>query len=204
MQMQTPPRTSLRATLTAPIPARLRAAAGALALLLGAGCVDRTATGPELLPPPDAPGRSAVLACRANVRAGTVECASPAPGAGGGSAVILGGQGINVRLRSTNPSYDGVDTFRIDVTVENLTGQALGTTDGVTPAPEGVRVFFAHGPASATGEVTVANATGEAAFMAAAQKYFQYDGLLAPGDTTAPLEWRFSMPPTVESFELGV
>lgn len=204
MQTQTPPPVPPGAPPAAPIPARLRAAAGALALLLGAGCVDRTATGPELLPPPDAPGRTAVLACRANVRTGTVECASPAPGPGGGSAVILGGQGLNVRLRSSNPSYDGADTFRVDVTVENLTGQALGTTDGATPAPDGVRVFFASGPVSATGEVAVANATGQAAFMAAAQKYFQYDGLLAPGDTTAPLEWRFSMPPTVESFEFGV
>lgn len=202
MQNATPPHSPARA-LAAHIPARLRAAAGALALTLTAACVDRTATGPELRPPPEVPGAVGALSCHADVRAGTVQC-TPASGAGGGSAVILGGQGVNVRLRSTGMSYDGASIFRMDVTVENLTGQALATTDGTTPAPEGVRVFFASGPTSATGTVEVANATGEAFFTASGQKYFQYEGLLAPGDTTAPLEWRFSVPPTVESFQFGV
>ncbi|HYR07044.1 MAG TPA: Ig-like domain-containing protein, partial [Longimicrobium sp.] len=124
--------------------------------------------------------------------------------AGGASAVILGGQGVNVRLRSTGMSYDGTSTFRMDVTVENLTGQVLGSVDGVTPHPDGVRVFFASGPTSATGTVEVANATGEGFFTAAGQKYFQYGGILAPGDTTPPLEWRFTLPPTVMSFQFAV
>ncbi|HEX2078506.1 MAG TPA: Ig-like domain-containing protein [Longimicrobium sp.] len=184
---------------------RLPALAGALALCLAAACVDRTATGPELLPPPDGDGSSAALACRADVRQGTLQCASPAPaGAGGGSATILGGQGINVRLRSSGPSYDGADTFRVNVTVENLTGQTLGTADGATPAPEGVRVFFSGGPISSSGAVEVINATGEAFFTAAGQKYFQYEGLLAPGDTSEALEWRFSVPPTVAAFQFWV
>ncbi|HEX2206192.1 MAG TPA: Ig-like domain-containing protein, partial [Longimicrobium sp.] len=179
------------------------AAVAALSLCLAAACTDRTPTGPELRPPPDAAGAVAALECRADVRAGTVQCAAPA-GGGGGSAVVLGGQGVNVRLRSTGLSYDGTSTFRMDVTVENLTGQVMGTVDGVSPHPDGVRVFFATGPASATGTVEVANATGEAFFTASGQKYFQYDGILAPGDTTAPLEWRFSVPPTVTTFQFGV
>jgi hypothetical protein len=203
MSKRTPPATAADATCATRTPLRLRTAAGALALVLAAACVDRTATEPELRPPPDASGPAASLTCRADVRAGTLECAPPT-GAGGASAVILGGQGTNVRLRSTGMSYDGTSTFRMDVTVENLTGQVLGTADGATPAPEGVRVFFASGPASATGAVEVANATGEAFFTAAGQKYFQYDGLLPPGDTTPPLEWRFSVPPSVESFQFSV
>jgi hypothetical protein len=203
MSKRTPPATAAGATFAARTPLRLRTVAGALALFLAAACVDRTATEPELRPPPDASGPAASLTCRADVRAGTLECAPPT-GAGGASAVILGGQGTNVRLRSTGMSYDGVGTFRMDVTVENLTGQVLGTADGTTPAPEGVRVFFASGPASATGAVEVANATGEAFFTAAGQKYFQYNGPLMPADTTPPLEWRFSVPPAVESFQFSV
>ncbi|WP_420125812.1 Ig-like domain-containing protein [Longimicrobium sp.] len=200
MQTGTSHRTAARAAhpLT-----RLRAAAGALALSLAAACVDDVATGPQLAPPPDASGPAAALVCHADVRAGTLECAPPA-GAGGASAVILAGQGIDVRLRSSNLSYDGVDTFRVDVTVENLTRQALGTHDAHSPYYQGIRVFFANGPTSATGAVEVANATGEAFFTAAGQKYFQYPGLLAPGDTTTPMQWRFSVPPTVSSFQFGV
>jgi Bacterial Ig-like domain (group 2) len=182
----------------------LRTAAGALALVLAAACTD-AATAPELRPPPDGAGPSAALSCRMDVRSGSLECASPAPtGTGGGSAAILGGQGINVRLRSSDPSYDGLDTFRVNVTVENLTGQVLGTVDGTTPAPDGVRVFFSGGPISANGAVEVINATGEAFFTAAGQKYFQYEGPLAPGDTSEALEWRFSVPPTVSSFQFWV
>lgn len=191
MRTSPPPRTSIC----------MRAAMNALALCLAAACADRTATGPELLPPPEAPGGTASLACRADVRRGTLECG---PAAGGGSAAILGGQGINVRLRSSGNAYDGADTFRMNVTVENLTGQALGTADGATPTAEGVRVFFLEGPTSATGAVQVANPSGQAMFTGPDQPYFQYDGLLAPGDTTDPMEWRFNVAPTVESFQFKV
>ena len=180
---------------------RFRAAAGALALLLAAACTDRMPVGADLRPRAGAEP-AAALACRADVRAGTVECAPPAPSTPG-SAAILGGQGLNVRLRSSGLAYDG-SILRIDVTVENLMGQALGTRDDRTPTTEGVRVFFTDGPTSATGAVEVDNPTGETFFTAAGQKYFQYDGMLAMGDTTAPREWRFAMGPEVQSFQFTV
>ncbi|HEX6041352.1 MAG TPA: Ig-like domain-containing protein [Longimicrobium sp.] len=191
--------TPLRAARRGPF--RARASAGALALLLAAACTDHIPTEAGS-PAPAGTGPAAALACRADLRAGTLECAPPPPGAPG-PAAILGGQGLNVRLRSSGLAYDGA-TLRIDVTVENLTGQALGTTDGLTPTAEGVRVFFANGPTSATGPVAVANPAGEAFFTASAQPYFQYDGLLAPGDTTAPAEWRFAVEPEVQSFQFTV
>ncbi|HEX6371953.1 MAG TPA: Ig-like domain-containing protein [Longimicrobium sp.] len=203
MLTETPPRSATRAIRGAHTPARLRAAAGALALWLTAACVDRTATGPELRPPTDAPGAVGALDCRVDVRAGTLECA-PSAGAGGASAVILGGQGVNVRLRSTGMALDGPGTFRMDVTVENLIAQLLGTTDGVTPAAAGVRVFFLNGPTSSTGAVEVANPTGHAMFTAANQPYFQYQGLLAPGGTSEAMEWRFTVAPTVVTFQFQV
>jgi hypothetical protein len=184
---------------------RRRAAVGALALCLAAAaCADRTATGPELRLPPDPTGTATTaLDCRVDVRAGTLQCVPPAA-AGGASAVIVGGQGTNVRLRSTGVASDGAGTFRMDVTVENLIAQLLGTTDGVTPAAEGVRVFFLNGPTSSTGAVEVANPTGRAMFTAANQPYFQYQGLLAPGDTSKAVEWRFTVAPTVVTFQFQV
>lgn len=174
----------------------------AAALLSATACADRN---PAALPddPRQPPPAAAVLACSADMRAGTVQCVPQGASTPSGvSALILGGQGTNVRLRSSGTSYDGTSVFRTDVSVENLAAQALGTVDGVTPSPEGVRVFFESGPnvTGGTGTVSVANADGQAAFTRAEQPYFRYAGILAPGDTTPAREWRFTVPSTVTSF----
>jgi hypothetical protein len=188
-------------------PSRLLLLAGFAAA--AAACTDRNPAGlrespSETVPPPV----HAALQCRIDVRAEMLACAPPAPEtAPGVSPLIIGGQGTNVRLASSGTSYDSAtSTFRTNVTVENLMAQALGTTDGAFPAPGGVRVFFHSAPAATggTGEVAVANADGEEMFTAAAQKYFRYAGLLAPGDTTVPREWRFSVPSTVTHFSFTV
>jgi Bacterial Ig-like domain (group 2) len=182
------------------------AALGVVLLALGA-CTDRNPAGAGTAPAPEPPAAMAMLTCTASVTDGTLACGPQtrvtAPGV---SAAIIGGQDQHVRLASTGASYDGTSTFRIDVTLENLTNQALGTTDGTTPAPEGVRVFISSGPVATggTGPVEVANADGEAFFTAAAQKYFQYDGILPTSDTTAAREWRFTVPPSVSTFTFGV
>jgi hypothetical protein len=185
-----------------------RLAAAFCAALALAACADRnpTATPPVAAPVP-APALS-TLRCAVDVRAGTLDCrpAQPAP-AQGVRGVILGGQGLNVRLASSGTSYDaGTGIVRSDVTVQNLTAQMLGTTDGYLPAPEGVRVFLASGPdvTSGAGTVTVANADGTGLFTSAGQSYFRYAGILGPGDTTAPKEWRFALPPTVTAFTFTV
>lgn len=175
-------------------------------LALAAACTDHNpATAPDLTQPELPPSTVAAMTCTVAVRAGTLAC--DAPGAGpGASAAVLGGQGSNVRLAASGNSYDGADTFRINVTLQNLTAQALGTSDGTTPAASGVRVFFFDGPTATggNGPVAVANEDGEDLFTAAGQKYFQYDGILAPGDTSAPKEWRFTLPNTVTSFAFKV
>ena len=177
------------------------------AVLLGvAACGDRNpAALPDAVPPP--PSAVAALRCEADVRAGTLACRPEgARTPAGASAVILGAQGVNVRLSSSGTSYDGTSILRSDVRVENLIPQALGTADGSIPAPEGVRVFFHDGPRATggSGSVTVDNPDGVGSFTASGQPYFQYDGILAPGDTTAPKEWRFGVPNTVSTFSFVV
>jgi hypothetical protein len=173
-------------------------------LLLAAACADHPT--PTAAPSPLPGADAALLECRADVRAATMSCAAAEPALPGGvSAAVLGGQGVNVRLRNTGVAYEN-GVFRTDVTVENLVAQALGTADGVTPSPDGVRVFFSVAPHATRGqgEVTVANPDGQAYFTAANQDFFRYAGILAPSDTSPPREWRFATPASVEAFSFQV
>jgi len=187
---------------------RRRHAAAFCAIFALAACADRN----PIAPPPGAapvPAQAlSALRCAVDVRAGTLACRPAQPGpAQGVRGVIMGGQGLNVRLASSGTSYDaGTGILRSDVTVENLTAQMLGTTDGYLPAPAGVRVFLASGPdvSSGSGTVSVANADGVDVFTGAGQSYFRYPGILAPGDTTGPKEWRFALPPQVTGFTFTV
>ena len=190
----------------------------ALIGLLLAACRDQP-TG--ITPPPPAeppPSPDAALQCTADVAGGTVACrsgdagasrslAAGTPGATAATAaagsIILGGQRVYVFLNSFNVVYNPVDsTFRFDVTVANLIGQPLNTSDGTSAAPEGIRVFLHSGPVATggTGIVEVDNADGLDTFTGAGQPYFQYDTLLAPGDTSAAKRWVFRVPPTVSTF----
>ncbi|HYW13064.1 MAG TPA: lamin tail domain-containing protein [Longimicrobium sp.] len=114
--------------------------------------------------------------------------------------MIIGGQNVYVKLRSSNNSYNSTtQIFQFDVTVENLLNEAMGTPDGIVPDPEGIRVFFHSGPTvtSGTGSVSVVNPDGFATFTAAGQPYYTYSEILAKNDTSAAKTWQFSMPPTV-------
>jgi len=187
---------------------RCRHAAAFCAMLALAACADRSPTAPPPTAAPVPTQALSALRCTVDVRAATLACRPSQPGpAQGARGVILGGQGLNVRLASSGTSYDaGTGILRTDVTVENLTTQMLGTTDGYLPAPAGVRVFLASGPdvSAGSGTVSVANADGVEVFTGAGQSYFRYPGILAPGDTTKPKEWRFALPPEVTGFTFTV
>lgn len=139
------------------------------------------------------------LACRATRAA--VTCASPAGGADA-SRLLVGGQGIYVFLQGSNVQYlGGDDVWRADLTVQNLIPQALGTADGTTPDPAGVRVFFAQAPTATVGTGTIEVLGADTAtFTASGQVFYQWDEVLSPNETSSPLTWEFSVPPTVSEF----
>jgi hypothetical protein len=189
-------------------PRRLAAVLPAIALALAAGaCTDRhhpLAPAPDPVPAPGALGAPLTLQafeCTADRRTLSVQCAPAAPpdGAARGDIIV----GIpNIALGASDVRYDAVlQRYTFDATVRNQIGQPLGTTDGATLAPNGVRVFFHAGPtaASGTGTVTVI-ADGVATFTGAAQPYYQYNEVLGPFELSPVKRWRFDMPPTVNSF----
>jgi hypothetical protein len=136
-----------------------------------------------------------------------LSCSPLQPGTGDALGVLVGGQNTFVRLSSANASYDaGTEIFSMDVTVQNLMNEAMGTPDGVTPDSDGIQVFFHNGPntTQGSGEVTVANADGTGFFTSAAQPYFQYSEVLDKDEVSGVKTWQFSMPPTVLRFSFVV
>jgi hypothetical protein len=144
--------------------------------------------------------------CVASV-SGNVSCAPAAPSTGGALADMIGGQNVLLKLTSSNVIYDeGTETFSVDVTIQNLMNEAMGTPDGVTPDAQGITVFFMQDPSttSGTGEVTVMNANGTAFFTSANQSYYTYSGILQKDAVSAPKTWQFHMDPGVGTFRFSV
>ena len=134
--------------------------------------------------------------------AGTVSCSPPARTNARG--IIIGNQNVNMKLTSSNVSYDaGTEIFQFDVTVQNLMNEAMGTPDGVVADPDGIQVFFHSGPVTTVGSgtVTVANADGVGTFTATNQPFYAYHNILAKDQVSPAKTWQFSMPPTVTTFK---
>ncbi|HEU0051633.1 MAG TPA: IPT/TIG domain-containing protein, partial [Longimicrobium sp.] len=207
----------MRDLLPPPQRAAARAAVLASFPVLAAACGDDGVAPDARAPIPEPPVNAvAALRCNAVVAAATVSCeplqqggalASVSAGGPSRSVHIVGGQGTYVRLTSSSVTYAG-GVFGFNVTVQNLSNQAMGTADGTTPHADGVRAFFASGPTATggTGTVTVANATGTGTFTGAGQDYFQYntelggDGILSSGETSAVKNWQLNVPATVTTF----
>lgn len=169
-----------------------------------AACTDSAGpAAPDAAPPPAE--NLGALQCTVHVAAGDMRCASPSALGGARGDLIVGGQGVYVQIRSQNPSYDSVaQVFSLDVTLQNLLGQPVGTEDGTTPG--GIRIFFAAPPAVTGGDggVEVRNPDGVELFTSAGQEYFFYPEILAPYERTAARTWQWNVPTTVETFSFQV
>ena len=194
--------------------ARLFTALG-LAAVAAAACTDRTGPLEPGQTPGGGPGTGGkppsvtlTLDCRADIRARSVTCAAPAPRTGGASAdLIYGGQNKYVLLTSSSVDYDSTThKFKFNVSLRNLLRQAIGTTNGTTADPSGVKVFFRQQPVATagTGTITVENINGTGDFTEANQPYYSYVQLLAPFATSANKAWQFDVPPTVISADFKV
>jgi hypothetical protein len=173
--------------------------------LLAAACSDGPVATPALareLPE----GVLQAFDCTATI-GGTATCRPAAVGTGAASGIVIGGQNVYLKLTSSNPSYDaGTEIFQVDVTLQNLLNEAIGTPDGIVPDPDGIQVFFADGPTTTggSGTVSVANADGTGFFLAADQPFFAYSEVLAKNQVSAAKTWQFNVPGTVTSFSFRV
>ncbi|HEX2210591.1 MAG TPA: hypothetical protein VHG93_23120 [Longimicrobium sp.] len=182
---------------------RIHRLAALFALATAAACADAPgAFGPVSLPQPEPP--LAALQCTVTVARGDMRCGAGTPGGVMGD-LLIGGQGTYVQLRSANGRYDSLtQVFTLDVTMQNLLGQPVGTEDGTTPT--GIRIFFHTPPAASAGSGTieVKNPDGTGIFTEAGQPYFEYPEVLAAYERTAPRPWEWNVPLGVESFHFAV
>ena len=174
--------------------------------ILAAACTDSlptSAPGPAPVPAVGIPAMS----CEVDVQGQAMTCTSADPVSRNQAAVanrLLGGQDVYVKLTNVGGSYNaGTDVFEINVTLQNLLADPLGTSDGTTAS--GVRVFFPDPPAvtAGEGEVTLLNASTDF-ITAPSQSYFLYSGILDPYEISASQPWRFSVPGTVTRFQFTV
>ncbi|HEU4562594.1 MAG TPA: PKD domain-containing protein [Longimicrobium sp.] len=203
---------------------RIRAfhAACVLATSVLAACTDQLTESLTEEPLEPAAPTSAVR-CTVSVRAGSVSCAEgpkasrisaarlPARPRGSGAVPyptvrIIGGQGVNVRLQSTNVQFDpATRILSADVTVQNLIENSqLGSADGKTLS--GIRVFFNSGPTPTvgSGKVEVLDHDGDDAFTQSTQPFYTYGQALTHEATTKARRWAFRLDPTVQTFEFTV
>ena len=170
-------------------------------LLLAAACTDSPFTPPAQPTPEES---LAKIRCDVSVVAQTVSCQELAPiTVGGARALVYGGQDVYVKIATSGASYDsGTQIYQMSVTVQNLLGNPIGTTDGVNPAAAGVRVFLQTGPTvtGGTGAISVNNADGTAMFTSPGQPYFQYNGILDPNEISSSKVWLFNVQNTISTF----
>ncbi|MEO8620202.1 MAG: Ig-like domain-containing protein [bacterium] len=196
-----------------------------LASVLTLACVE-----PQTAPLPTRASDPAAIApltsrvsCVADVRVLRVTCGtgalaeSPAlfksaSPSGPSRDLILGGQNSFVKLASSNVAYAG-DVFSFNTTVTNLIEQSLGTSDGLTVDPAGVRVFMESSPQTLTGSGAIdytnpagggSLVDGFATFTQSNQAYYQYAGILHPLQASSARTWRLHVPSTVLSFSFVV
>ena len=170
-----------------------------VAALALSGCAEWSPSQPTGHAPDPAPPLTRLsVSCVVSIEQQTVRCGDADTGTDSAAGEIIGGQGVYVRLTSSNVSYDaGTGEFEFDVTVQNLLNESIGTPGSGVPDPHGIRVFFAQLPhaLSGTGTIEVDNPDGLATFTTADQPYFTYPVILAKNEVSPFRRWRMTMTP---------
>jgi hypothetical protein len=178
---------------------RIRSLTLLSAAALLAACADGAPLAPSADPTPSPTPSTQRFDCIAKVREGRIDCQQVGPD---GARLALMGNPF-VTISSSNVSFNsGTGVFQADFTVTSNLTYPIGTADGTTADPNGVRVLLHSGPTvtSGWGIITVLNADGTGTFTASNQPYFQYPGILAAGATSAAKTWQFQVDPDVAFF----
>ena len=137
------------------------------------------------------PREQVTLECTLSTTERTFSCSGPSPeGSGGASrSVSVGREDLDADLIGSNIQIDQTNLIaKVDVRAVNLLPQAMGTTDGSTLHPNGVRTFFTAFGAN-SGTVEAKNAVLGTFINGSNVPYYQYNEILAPGDTSGVVTW---------------
>jgi len=117
---------------------------------------------------------------------------------------IIGGQNVWLSLGASGVAYDGGSgLFRFSASLTNLLSQALGTIDGSTVDPDGIRlVLDAVAITSGSGTIAAANADGVGGPLTPGKAYFQFGGILRANQTSAGKIVELAVPASVNTFAL--
>ncbi len=184
-------------------------------LFVAVSCSDAgNPLGPDGRQPAPEPGVDNLLqmvTCTVNELSGTMSCEAQGAGMGDAlGAVNIGGRSNYVVLEKTNDVSTPSEAI-FDVTFKNVMNrQIMGTDNGVTPHPTGMRFFFYNGldpaetqpkvetkidpalPASIT-PITDSVPRKFSGAGTTPRAYFQHEPqILHPGETSTPKTWRFA------------
>jgi hypothetical protein len=183
-------------------------AAALFLALFSAACTDQgtplAPTPPPVSGTPGTPVTVQVVDCHGDRQSLTVTCAPPSSGAAGsGADIIVGGQHLYVNVMTTGVGYNaGTGEFTFNTRLQSLIEQEMGTTDGVSLDPNGIRIFFHQLPAVVTGSGAIAVVgDGTATFTAAGQPFYQYNEIVDHNEISASKVWTLTMPTTVTTFD---
>jgi hypothetical protein len=142
------------------------------------------------------------ITCNVTMATLTVACGSGNSPVG---ATNVGGKGNSAKLVVSGITYTpGTQVFAMNVAVQNLLVQQMGTSDG--PTITGMRTFFTTNPfrTAGSGPVALLNPDGTDTFTAAGQKYFEYLQKVPLLGTTSTKNWQFTIGPSVTSWRFRV
>jgi methionine-rich copper-binding protein CopC len=166
---------------------------------------------------------TAVRECTVDVEAGTETCRTPRPATAASADIVVVSRSYvsfvttNGGTSRGNPADE--DTTSANLAVISYVGQPIGTLDGTNPASTGIRVFFAAVPqvtavfsgtlASAWVRVEGTDGNGnfagpEGEFSYTDKPFYQYNGVLATGDTSTARQWMFVYSSNTRSFTYSV
>lgn len=184
------------------------------ALVLASACSDDPVAPP---PTPEPVYVTSEYVCTVDVAAGTTSCQLASAGPYGPRLDLILGNPYVYIVSSGTTSYRfqpaNEDTTTVNMAVRNQAVQPIGTTDGFSPDPNGDRMLFSSGPTvTAVNSGTVAGSTirldnpdGTGTFGTYTNRpYFQYDGILPSGVTSASKLVRFIYSSNVKTFSYGM
>lgn len=175
----------------------------ACAALAGlAACSDGSPTTAAPAPPPQRV--EVAFDCSVTVATRAMRCSEARTQGSGRGNLFPGSPYIQLSSRNIH-SDSGQSYYTFELAVRNLIPQKLGTTDGTTVAPGGIRIFIESGPTvtSGAGTMTV-NPDGVDAFTNVNQPFYEYDEVLADGVQSSFKTWTFTLTPTVLSFSFAL